>query len=129
VHIVKTSDMIRDEIATTKRATGLTWRGLAALPQFSPIPHGTLWAIYHGYPVPKKWRKRLGVVEPVEIEPCPHCGEIHDMLKSCKKDRRTRHRIAISKVDAHSAARSIVRNCEYTKEELIEELEVMECGK
>jgi hypothetical protein len=46
--------------------------------------------------------------------------------KLCRKlnlVKRIRHRIAISKVDAHSAARSIVRNCEYDKRELIRELE------
>jgi len=100
----------------------LPWRGIAALSQYSPIPAGTLCRWYHTGYLPPKWYKRLGIPRPVEIEPCQECGQIHAMNKTCSKDKRTRHRIAISKTDPVSAARSIER-CYFSKEDLIRELE------
>ena len=100
----------------------LTWRKISALPQYSPIPAGTLCRWYHTGYLPLKWYYRLGIPEPVTVRPCPQCGEIHNMLKTCKADRRKRHRIAISKLDPASAARSIRENCYFGVDELIEEL-------
>lgn len=78
-----------------------------------------------GYNPGKKIRAVLGWPKLVEVEPCPTCGTVH-LRKTCpnRANGHRRQRIAISKVDAASAARSIVNNNspEYVRE-LIERLE------
>ena len=49
-------------------------------------------------------------------------GVPRSQMKMPPKDTRKRHRIAISKLDPASAARSIRENCYFTIDELMEEL-------
>ena len=69
---VKNSDTVRTELLELKETTGLGWREIAKFPQYAPIPFGTLSAIAKGYPIPKRWRKRLGIgVKPKRLFDLP----------------------------------------------------------
>ena len=70
-------------------------------------------------------RKALGMQYKALVDSCPDCGEIHAMNKTCQKDKRKRHRIAISKTDPASAAASIANNVSFEISELIKELEAL----
>ena len=91
------------------------------------VNHYYLWNILNDveYRPPAWICRRLGIEynEPITVEPCKRCGAPHPPLKVCQRQATTkRHRIAISKVDPASAARSIRDNCYYSASELIEEL-------
>lgn len=62
---VRTSDIVQERLKVLHDTHGLSWRKIAALDEFAPIPAGTLCAVYNGEPVPHRWRARLGI--PVEI--------------------------------------------------------------
>ena len=102
-----------------------SWRDVAEQePYYSAgMNFATLRRYAHGdYVYNQEHRKALGLRYKELVLSCPHCGEIHNMLKTCKPDRRKRHRIAISKLDPASAARSIRDNCYFGVDELVKEL-------
>lgn len=121
---VRNPDIVRLELQELKRVSGKGWREIAALPQYSPIPFGTLSAIAKGYPIPKRWHKHFGIVDLVPVPACPICGMAHihahdeqvynpatQVVKPKPKPRNPRPaRIAIRKDDMQSAARSIVNH-------------------
>lgn len=121
---VRNPDIVRLELQELKRVSGKGWREIAALPQYSPVPFGTLSAIANGYPIPKRWHKHFGIVDPVLVDPCPLCGLAHthahneqvydpaiQVVKPLPKPRKPRPaRIAIRKDDMVSAATTIINN-------------------
>ena len=102
-----------------------SWRKIAQMEPFfsAGINFATLCRYANGDEIQNQdHRKALGLQYKELIASCPQCGEIHNMLKTCKADRRKRHRIAISKLDPASAARSIRENCYFGVDELVKEL-------
>lgn len=75
---VQSLDAISERIARY-RGLGLSWRKIAALPEFGGSSAGMLLNIHKGYePVTIETRKRLGLPPlAVEIEPCETCGKAH----------------------------------------------------
>jgi hypothetical protein len=59
--LVRTPDAVVARLIYLNGIGDYTFRKIARLDEFSPIPAGTLCAIAKGYPVPKKWRPRLGL--------------------------------------------------------------------
>lgn len=84
---VRNADIVRSELTELHDTQMLSWREIADLPRYRPIPPGTLNSIYLGYPIPYKWYSKLGLHRPVKTEPCPTCGEVHKK-KRCKYDRK-----------------------------------------
>jgi len=80
---VTNPDTVRDELRALHDTNGLRWRAIAQLEQYTPIPFGTLSAIYNGYPIPKKWHRRLGIPEPVFVPACP--------IPGCQEEYRHLH--------------------------------------
>lgn len=120
---VRNPDMVRSELLHLSVSVGMKWREIAALEQYSSIPPGTLCSIAKGAPIPKKYRKQLGVILPVPVIPCEVCGEVHlhkhgeqtydpaaQVVRPKPKPRKPRARIAIRKDDMESAAHTIVDN-------------------
>ena len=99
---ITTPDIVQGELYTRKRVSGLTWAEMAALPEYSPIPQGTLCAIANGADIPKKWYRKLGITLPRSRCLRPETIEVN---KHCAK----------------SAAKSL-RKCYFTIDELMEEL-------
>lgn len=64
---VRTSDSIRDLLKELHNTNGLTFREIALTGDFLSIPPGTLCAITKGYPIPHKWRERLGLLPEANI--------------------------------------------------------------
>lgn len=57
----QSSDTIQDELRRLHTVDRMTWREIAALPQYSGIPPGTLCGIVtQGY-IPPKWHHQLGL--------------------------------------------------------------------
>ena len=113
-HSVRTPDIVQAELRAEKRATGLSWRKIAAQRKYSEkgVPAGTLCTIAKTGYIPPKWRPFFGVRALVKVEACPHCGVVHTR-KTCPKRRKPRAtRLAISKTDVDSAYRSIANNCD-----------------
>ena len=55
----------------------LSWQEIADRDDYRGIPRGTLCSIAHGKPVPKKWRKQLGLPELAPAPVCVSCGSVH----------------------------------------------------
>ena len=87
-----------------------------------------LWHIVNtaGFHPPRWVCRKLGIeyTEPIVVHPCSKCGTPHEPKKQCswRRTRRKRDRIAISKRDPRSAARSIRNNVHYGVDELVKEL-------
>lgn len=58
---VRRSDTIKNELKSLHDTDRLSWRQIALIPRFQPIPPGTLCAIAKGYPIPKKWHRYFGI--------------------------------------------------------------------
>lgn len=115
--LVTTSDIIQKWLKYLHDTSGLSDRDIATKPHFSGIPAGTINTIRKHGKIPRKWKRRLGVV-------CPHCGReshtydcqvekpvpIAARVIIPRKPRKRSPRLAISKADAASAALSIKRN-------------------
>lgn len=99
---MKNKHIVRNEIIE-KHAQLCSFRDVANLPEYEGIPPGTLCAIAKGNPIPKKWRKQLGMINPRSQRP-PY--------------------LEIRRDNAASAARSITKNCgpAYARE-LIKEID------
>ena len=54
-----TYEGIRNRIRTLHDIQGQSWPKIAKTTEFSPIPAGTLYDIYCGKKIPKRWHKRL----------------------------------------------------------------------
>jgi hypothetical protein len=72
-----TPDTVRERLRELHNTLSLSFRKIAALPEFTPIPFGTLSAIYNGYPIPKKWYARLEMQLIIPIQACPRHGVVH----------------------------------------------------
>jgi hypothetical protein len=81
---VRTPDIVQAELKRLKDTSGLSWRELSRHPEYAPIPAGTLNAIYKGYPIPKRWHRRLGLREMKPAPACQTCGEVHPVDDLCK---------------------------------------------
>lgn len=106
-----------------------SWRDLAEREPYvsAKMNFATLRRYAHGDCVSNQaHRKALGLNYKELVESCPACGEIHDMLRMCKRDRRYRApRIAIRKDDMDSASRSIINNiAPELVQKLIDNLEI-----
>ena len=72
----------------------LSWSQIAALPEYTPIPRGTLCSIYNGYPIPEKWRETLGLPPIKKVKACP-CGQVHVSTRcpnAPRSERRKQYR-------------------------------------
>jgi len=70
---VRTPDMVQDELQWVHRCYQ-SWRRIALLPAYIPIPAGTLSSIAKTGKVPKKWRPRLNL--PADASVIVMYGEI-----------------------------------------------------
>lgn len=111
------------EIRETYRRTK-SWRNTGA--EFGVNP-ATARLIARGYQPGNRMRESLNLPPVVKVEACPTCGVVHTRktcpLSNGNPKRKRQPRIAISKLDAASAARTIRRNmgAEFV-ERLVEEL-------
>src|SRR3989337_516310 len=87
-NVVRNTDIVSKALRTLKGTTGLAWRKIALLDDYSPIPAGTLCAIAKGYPVPKRWRQRLGLPLLAPAPVCLKCGQVHVTKRRTKGTRR-----------------------------------------
>ena len=89
------------EYHTLHKTYGMSFREIAALPAYAPIPHSTIADIYHGGRVPNKWRYKFGMPLIIKVR--------SDMIR---KNRPTtaapRNRRAINLTDPKSAAATIL---------------------
>ena len=120
---------------TGRKAKPVPWRDVALrLYPDGSVSGALLWRIANTeYQPSAAVCRRLKIRQPVEVSPCPECGEAH-VVDWCTKDvpavkgrqkrvRKHKPRIAIRKDDMQSAAQSIVNNLEPEKvQELIAEL-------
>jgi len=84
-------DSIKARLKYLHDTHGNTFRDIAKNPEFSPIPAGTLCAIYNGAEVPEKWRERLGL-PPLALAPvCPKHGVVHTS-KRCPAEAKQKPR-------------------------------------
>ena len=88
---VRTCDSIKERLTVLHRANGLTFREIAALPEFTPVPAGTLCTIFKGGEVPKKWRTRFGMTEFLPAPACAKCGKVHTTAR-CTEGKQPRRR-------------------------------------
>ncbi|MHC4635707.1 MAG: hypothetical protein ACYSYU_10950 [Planctomycetota bacterium] len=86
---------IRKRLRVLHDSDGLSWPQIAARSEYLPIPLGTLYGIYCGKKIPKKWHEKLNYPPPRSP------------------------RIAVSKTDMKRAAASIMNNVD---PELVKEL-------
>jgi len=84
---VRTHNSVQERLIYLRDIKGCKWRKIAEMPEFGGIPLGTLYSIYRSGVVPRKWWKALDMQAIEETT-----------------------RIAISKVDMESAARTIYNN-------------------
>ena len=76
--LVRASDIVQDELQRVRSVTGRTWRAIAEMPEYSPIPAGTLATIAKTGYIPPKWYHHLGLPpKAILTEPCLKCGEVH----------------------------------------------------
>jgi len=64
---VETSDTVSKTIKVLYRTHGLTFREIAALPAYAPIPFSTIADIYHGEKVPNKWRYKFDMPKIIKV--------------------------------------------------------------
>ena len=64
---VRNSDIVSLLIRELHDTTGLSFREIARKTEFSGMPAGTICAIYHGAPIPNKWREPLGLAPLVKV--------------------------------------------------------------
>ena len=83
-------ESLRNELIALRRAQ-MTWREIRATALFYEIPIGTLHRFYRGEDLPRHYWERFGIKRP------------------------SRNRIAISKDNMTSAARTIINNVETEK--------------
>ncbi len=121
---IRNPDTVQGELRSLNVDKRMTWREIAQLREYLDIPPGTLCSIAKGDPIPKRYRKQLGVVLPVPVIPCEICGEVHthkhgeqtydpasQIVKPLRQPSPPRApRIAIRKDDMSKAARSIKNN-------------------
>jgi hypothetical protein len=106
----RNSEAIVGRLEVLHDTVGLSWPKIATETEFLPIPAGTLCSIYHGYPIPMKWRVHLGLPAKKVVIACRTCGEAH-VTKRCTKNIGSRpRRIAIRLDDPESAAKSIMKH-------------------
>lgn len=65
---VRTPDMLRALIRELNGPGGLSFRKIALLEEFAPVPAGTLCSFAGGAPMPFKWYPRFGWSRSVEVE-------------------------------------------------------------
>ena len=59
--VVRTCDSIRERLIYLNGTEGHTFRKIALMDEFIPVPPGTLCAISKGDKVPERWRTHLGM--------------------------------------------------------------------
>lgn len=97
---VQALDTLRARLNRLHDTQGLSWRKIAAMRQFSAIPHSTLRAIAVEGREPKNELQRhiLGLPpRTVEVAPCVQCGELHEQKTTCphelQRARRNRPKV------------------------------------
>ena len=76
--LVRASDIVQGELQRVRSVTGRTWRAIAEMPEYTPIPAGTLATIAKTGYIPPKWYHHLGLPpKAILTEPCLKCGEVH----------------------------------------------------
>ena len=64
---VKTSDTVLSAITELHDDNGMSFRQIAALPSYDPIPFSTIVYIYHGGRVPNKWRYKFDMPQIIKV--------------------------------------------------------------
>lgn len=85
---VRNPDIVCETLNRLHKVDMMSWREIACLDDYRPIPAGTLSAIAKGYPVPRKWYARLGLKLYLPAPACDRCGQVH-VSKRCPN--RPRH--------------------------------------
>lgn len=113
-------DTIRGRLKELNGSGGLSWRKIAALPDFVPVPAGTLCRYAKTGYLPPKWRVRFGLIAYVPTLACPvhgvvHCYDCETQIVKPARNHPARPRpprISIRLDDPDSAARSILSHME-----------------
>lgn len=66
---VTASDILRGLLTRARDTSVLSWRQIALLEEFSPLPPGTLCSIYKGAEIPRCWWKRYNVKNDPRFRP------------------------------------------------------------
>ena len=109
--MVKTPDTVSNELmsayATTERRGRCSWRRVAKLEKYHPIPWSSLEAMSRGIII-DKWRLHPAISLPITspVQHCQDCGNLHDMFKTCTKKKDPRRRLTLSN-DPVSAAKTL----------------------
>jgi len=77
---------LRERLNALHDTSGLSWREIAARPEFAGVSHGTLRAIaVDGRdPISPQMRRWLRLPpRPVPVVPCAECGRVHTQYKQC----------------------------------------------
>jgi len=84
---VRTPDTVREALNRLHVDAKTSWRKIARMSDYSGIPAGTLSSIAKGYPIPRKWRRRLNVPDYAPAPVCLRCGEVHVTRRCTKRSR------------------------------------------
>lgn len=109
-------DIIRIRLQELHGSAGLSWRKIAALPEFAPLPPGTLCSWAKTGKLPRRWYARFGLVAYVPAPLCAVHGIVHcydcetQIVKPAHKPKPKprQPRISIRLDDPDSAARTIL---------------------
>lgn len=88
---VRNPDIVCNRLNHLHTIDCMPWRKIANLDDYSGIPAGTLSSIARGYPIPRKWLKRLGLPETRPAPVCPRCNVVHLANKCPNKARAKRY--------------------------------------
>lgn len=113
---VTTSDTLYSELVRLRRAEMLSWRAIAQIPPFAPLPAGTLCTWYKTGNLPRRWYSHFGLTAYAPAPVCPAHGIVHcydctaEQVKPLPKPSKPRARRAINLADPVSAAATIINH-------------------
>jgi hypothetical protein len=118
----RNSEAVIERLRELHGIQGLSWPKIAARAEYLPIPAGTLCSIYHGYPIPKKWRKDLGLPKLITRSACHSCGEDHTTKRCKSSNHKKRNRLSINLDNPGSAGKSIMKHMDLDLVEVLIEM-------
>jgi len=83
---VTNCDGLFQAICSLKDIGGYSFHKMAVMSDFRGMPAGTICAVYHGKPLPKKWREAFGFPVMLPAPACAKCGKVHTTAR-CTEGR------------------------------------------